>query len=43
MRDYLLDIVSHTHSLGMIDLLKITGTDSTTLINAVGADADCGT
>jgi hypothetical protein len=38
MRDYLLDIVKHTHSLGIIDLVKITGTDSTTSINAVGAD-----
>lgn len=36
MRDYLLDIVSHTHSLGFIDLVKITGTDSSTSIDAVG-------
>jgi hypothetical protein len=38
MRDYLLDIVSHTHSLGVIDLVKITGTESSTLINAVGEE-----
>ncbi len=38
MRDYLLDIVSHTHSLGVIDLVKITGTEDSTLINAVGED-----
>jgi hypothetical protein len=38
MRDYLLDIVSHTHSLGMIDLVKITGTADSTLINAVGQE-----
>ena len=38
MRDYLLDIVSHTHSLGMIDLVKITGTAESTLINAVGQE-----
>jgi len=38
MRDYLLDIVSHTHSLGMIDLVKITGTAESTLINAVGEE-----
>jgi len=38
MRDYLLDIVSHTHSLGVIDLLKITGTDSETVINAVSEE-----
>lgn len=38
MRDYLLDIVSHTHSLGIIDLVKITGDENSTLINAVGED-----
>lgn len=38
MRDYLLDIVQHTHGLGFIDLVKITGTDSATQINAVSED-----
>jgi len=38
MRDYLLDIVSHTHSLGIIDLVKITGTADATLINALGEE-----
>jgi len=38
MRDYLLDIVSHTHSLGMIDLVKVTGSADLTLINAVGEE-----
>ena len=38
MRDYLLDIVSHTHSLGIIDLVKITGTDSITSIDAVSEE-----
>ena len=38
MRDYLLDIVSHTHSLGIIELLKITGTENETLINAVSEE-----
>lgn len=38
MRDYLLDIVSHTHSLGVIDLLKITGTENETVINAVSEE-----
>jgi hypothetical protein len=38
MRDYLLDIVSHTHSLGIIDLVKITGTDSITAIEAVSEE-----
>jgi len=30
MKDYLLDIVKHTHSLGFISLVKVTGTDKTT-------------
>lgn len=38
MRDYLLDIVKHTHSLGFVDLVKITGTAESTLINAVGEE-----
>lgn len=36
IKDYLLDIVQHTHSLGFIDLVKVTGDGSTTQINAVG-------
>ena len=38
MKDYLQDIVQHTHSLGFIDLVKITGTDTTTSIDAVSED-----
>lgn len=38
MKDYLQDIVHHTHSLGFIDLVKITGTDTTTSIDAVSED-----
>ena len=38
MKDYLHDIVQHTHSLGFIDLVKITGTDTTTSIDAVSED-----
>lgn len=38
MRDYLLDIVSHTHSLGVIDLVKITGNDASTQIEAVSEE-----
>ena len=34
MRDYLLDIVQHTYGLGVVNLIKITGTDSETEINA---------
>lgn len=38
MKDYLQDIVQHTHGLGTIDLVKITGTDSDTIINALAED-----
>lgn len=34
MRDYLLDIVQHTYGLGVINLIKITGTSDATEINA---------
>lgn len=35
MKDYLLDLIQHTYSLGEIDLVKISGTDKETHINAV--------
>ena len=38
MRDYLLDIVSHTYDLGIIDTIKITGTSSATSIDALAED-----
>jgi len=38
MRDYLLDIVKNTHGLGNIDLVKITGTDAETNIEALAED-----
>lgn len=38
MRDYLLDLVEHTHDLGFIDLIKITG--DTSKINIVGVAED---
>jgi hypothetical protein len=38
MKDYLQDIVQHTHSLGIIDLVKIVGTDSQTIIEAVSEE-----
>ena len=34
MKDHLLDIVQHTHALGFIDLVKVTGTATETLITA---------
>ena len=38
MRDHLLDLVEHTQKLGCIDLIKITGDDKSTVINAVAED-----
>ena len=38
MRDHLLDLVGHTHDLGCIDLIKITGTDTETLIEGIAED-----
>lgn len=34
MRDHLLDIVQHTHGLGVIDMIKVTGTTEGTAVNA---------
>jgi hypothetical protein len=38
MRDHLLDLVEHTHDLGVIDLVKITGDDKSTVINGMAED-----
>ena len=38
MKDHLLDLVEHTHDLGCIDLVKITGDDKTTVISGVAED-----
>ena len=38
MKDYLLDLVSHTHDLGCIDLVKITGTETETVIAGMAED-----
>lgn len=38
MKDALLDIVKHTYNLGVIELVKITGTDEKTSLSAVGKD-----
>jgi hypothetical protein len=38
MKDYLQDIVQHTHSLGIIDLVKIIGNESLTTIEAVSEE-----
>jgi hypothetical protein len=38
MRDHLLDIVKNTYGLGIIDLVKVTGTDTETNIEAIAED-----
>jgi hypothetical protein len=38
MKDYLQDIVQHTHSLGIIDLVKIVGDEKQTAIEAIGSE-----
>ena len=38
MKDFLQDIVQHTHSLGFIDLVKVSGTDSETTIEGLAED-----
>lgn len=38
MKDILKDLVTHTHSLGFIDLVKITGDDVKTSIDALAED-----
>ena len=38
MRDHLLDLVEHTLKLGVIDLVKITGDDKSTVINGIAED-----
>ena len=38
MRDHLLDLVSHTFDLGVIDLLKISGTDKETAVATIAED-----
>jgi len=38
MKDHLLDLVSHTHDLGCIDLVKITGTETETIVSGIAED-----
>ena len=38
MKDYLQDLIEHTHGLGNIDLVKIIGTDKATQIATVSED-----
>lgn len=38
MKDQLLDIVQHTHGLGVIDLAKVVGTEQETIVTALAED-----
>lgn len=38
MRDHLLDIVKNTYGLGIIDLVKVTGTEEETVVEAIAED-----
>jgi len=38
MKDYLQDLIQHTHNLGVIDLVKITGSDKETQVTAIAED-----
>ena len=38
MKDYLLDLIQHTHGLGVVELVKIDGTDTETKISAYADD-----
>lgn len=38
MKDILQDIVSHTHNLGFLNIVKVTGTDEKTLIDSMADD-----
>jgi hypothetical protein len=38
MKDYLQDLIQHTHGLGVIELVKIVGTDKETQITAIAED-----
>lgn len=38
MKDYLQDLIQYTHGLGVVDLVKVNGTDTQTVISAVAND-----
>lgn len=38
MQDFLKDIVQHTHGLGCIDLVKVVGTKTDSIVNAIAED-----
>jgi hypothetical protein len=38
MKDILQDIVSHTHNLGFLNIVKVTGTEDKTLVDSMADD-----
>jgi len=38
MKDFLQDLIQHTHGLGVVELVKVTGTDQLTKIDAMAED-----
>lgn len=38
MKDYLQDLIQHTHGLGVVELVKVVGTDQETQITAIAED-----
>ena len=38
MKDILQDVVKHTHSLGFLDIVKITGSDKETTLDSMAED-----
>lgn len=38
MKDYLQDLIQHTHGLGVIELVKVVGTDKETQVTAIAED-----
>ena len=38
MKDYLQDLIQHTHGLGVVELVKVVGSDKDTQITAIAED-----
>ena len=38
MKDFLQDLIQNTHGLGIVELVKITGTDALTKVEAIAED-----
>ena len=38
MKDILADVISHTHALGFLEIIKVTGTSTDTTIESMAED-----